>query len=97
MRLMKGDSISSWIPFHLQLFTEKPLKLLMEEAGFTDIRIYGYNPTSWLPLSLMQWKNKNQPTSKLGPPTWLSWMCYPIGWLAAKLGIGEELVGIGRL
>jgi len=38
----------------------------MEEAGFTDIRIYGYNPTSWLPLSLMQLWNKKQPALKLG-------------------------------
>ncbi len=66
MRLMKGNSISSWIPFHLQLFTRKSLIQLMEEAGFTDIRIYGYNPISWLPLSLMQLWNKKQPASKLG-------------------------------
>jgi len=33
----------------------------------------------------------------LGHPTWLSLLCYPIGWLAVKVGVGEELVGIGRL
>ena len=95
IRLMKGNSISSWIPFHLQLFTHKSLRQLMEETGSTDIRIYGYNPTSWLPLSFMQLWNRKQPTLKLGHPTWLSLVCYPIDWLAAKLGIGEELVGIG--
>ncbi len=98
IRLMKGNSISSWIPFHMQLFTPTSLRRLMEEAGFTDIDIYGYNPTSWLPLSLMQLrkrnKNKKQPTLKLNIPVWLSLVCYPVGWLAAKVGIGEELVGI---
>lgn len=96
MRFMKGVSISSWIPFHLQLFTKKALRHLMEEAGFTDIQIYNYNPPSWLPLSLVQlWKRK-QPTLKLGHPAgaWLRWGVHPIGWLAAKLGIGEELIGI---
>ena len=96
MRLMKGNSISAWIPFHLQLFTRKSLKRLLDEAGFVDVRIYEYNPTSWLPLSIMQWKNRKQPTVKYDHPAWVALACYPIGWLASKeWGLGEELVGIG--
>ena len=105
MRLMKGNSISAWIPFHLQLFTRKSLRRLLKEAGFNPqisqitrinpIRIYEYNPTSWLPLSIMQWKNRRQTTMKLNPPHWLTLVCYPIGWLAVKFGMGEELVGVG--
>lgn len=95
MRLMKGNSISSWIPFHLQLFTYKSLRWLLEEAGFTDIKIYGYYPTSWLPLSFVQLRNKKQPTLELGHPTWLSLVCYPIGWIANKVGLAEELIGAG--
>ena len=95
MRFMKGNSISAWIPFHLQLFTRKSLRQLLKEAGFKDIRIYEYNPTSWLPLSIMQWKNQKQPSMKFNHPRWLSLACYPIGWLAANFGMGEELVGIG--
>jgi len=97
MRFMKGNSISAWIPFHLQLFTRKSLRRLLSEAGFKDIRIYEYNPTSWLPLSIMQWKNQKQSAMKFNHPHWLAGACYPIGWLAAKFGMGEELVGIGRL
>ena len=96
MRLMKGNSISAWIPFHLQLFTRKSLRRLLEDAGFKDIRIYEYNPTSWLPLSIMQWKNRKQATAKYNHSPLLALACYPIGWLAAKFGMGEELVGIGR-
>ena len=95
MRLLKGNSISAWIPFHLQLFTRKSLKRLLEEAGFKDVRIYEYNPTSWLPLSIMQWKNRNQATAKYNYPSWLTWVCYPMGWLAGKVGFGEELVAVG--
>jgi SAM-dependent methyltransferase len=105
MRFMKGNSISAWIPFHLQLFTRKSLRRLLEDAGFNPqisqisrinpIRIYYYNPTSWLPLSIMQWKNQKQPAMKFNHHRWLAVACYPIGWLAAKFGMGEELVGIG--
>jgi len=97
IRVMKGNSISAWIPFHLQLFTRKSLKRLLDETGFKNIRIYEYNPTSWLPLSVMQWKNQKQPSMKFNHPRWLALVCYPIGWLAEKFGMGEELVGIGKL
>jgi len=106
MRFMKGNSISAWIPFHLQLFTRKSLMRLLEDEGFNPqisqitrinpIRIYEYNPTSWLPLSIMQWKNQKQPSMKFNHPRWLNLACYPIGWLATKFGMGEELVGIGK-
>ncbi len=95
MRIMKGGSISSWIPFHLSLFTRNSLKWLTEDAGFKDIHIYGYYPTSWLPLSFVQWKNKKQLASGFDYPFWLDFVGYPVGWLAAKLGLAEELVGTG--
>jgi SAM-dependent methyltransferase len=94
IRIMKGNSISAWIPFHLQLFTYKSLGRLIEDAGFKQMKIYGYNPTSWLPLSLLQWRNKDHFNLKYGHPSWLNLLCYPIGWLAAKLWIGEELIAI---
>ena len=97
MRLMKGNSISAWIPFHLQLFTPKSLKRLLKEAGFTEVRIYEHNPISWLPLSIIQRKNRKQPTVKYENPAWAAPACYPVGWLASKLGMGEELVGIGKI
>lgn len=96
MQLLKGNSISAWIPFHLQLFTRRSLRRLLEEAGFKDIRIYEYNPTSWLPLSIMQQKSMGCSAAKYICPRWLAWACYPIGWLAAKFGMGEELVGVAR-
>ena len=96
-RLMKGNSISAWIPFHLQLFTRKSLRQLLAKAGFVDIRTYMYTPASWLPLSLMQWKDRKKPIVKSMPYSWLNLACYPIGLIAAKTGMGEELVAIGRM
>jgi 2-polyprenyl-3-methyl-5-hydroxy-6-metoxy-1,4-benzoquinol methylase len=95
MRLMIGYSISAWIPFHLQLFTRKSLRRLLNESGFKDVHIHEYNPTSWLPLSIIQWRNQKRATAKYNYSRWLSLACYPIGWLAAKFGMGEELVGVG--
>ena len=97
MRLMKGNSISSWIPFHLQLFTHRSLRMLLEQAGLCDIRIHNYYPHTWLPLSLVQWKNSRNNINLLKHdcPTWLVLGCYPIGWLASKVGVAEEIIGIG--
>lgn len=95
MRFLKGNSISVWIPFHLQLFTHKSLRRLIEDAGLRDVRIYGYTPMSWLPLSIVQWQNRNKFISRSrykNIPFWMTVVCLPIGWLAAKLGMSEELV-----
>ena len=97
MRFMKGNSISAWIPFHLQLFTSKSLRRLLIEAGFNEVHIYQYCPTSWLPLSIMQWRTKEQARAKYAHSRGLALICYPIVWLAAKLGMGEEVIGIGQV
>lgn len=94
-RFLKGDSISSWIPFHLQLFTRKSLKRTLVEAGFQRLRIYGYYPSSWLPLSLMQRKMRKEKKKGLLPPGWLTLACYPFGWALSKTPLAEELVAIG--
>ncbi len=95
MRIMKGDSISSWIPFHLQLFTPGSLGRLMSGANFKNIQIYNFSPNTWLALSIMQRYNRKK-AKQVSPPAWLVWTTYPLGWLASKFGIGEELIGIGQ-
>jgi len=95
MRIMKGDSISSWIPFHLQLFTRGSLERLLHEANFKNIRIYNFSPNNWLALSIMQRRNRNK-TKQLSPSKWLVLTTYPLSWLAGKFGMGEELIGTGR-
>ena len=95
LRLMKNYSISSWIPFHLQLFTKRSVTKLLTDAGYSNIEIIGYYPLSWLPLSLMQWRYKENVFLKKHP-SWLNAICYPVGWLASKLGLAEELVVIAK-
>jgi ubiquinone/menaquinone biosynthesis C-methylase UbiE len=93
--LMRGNSISSWIPFHLQLFTKKSLCYVMKKAGFSDTKVYGYYPISWLPLSICQWKSKKNETAVPIIPSWLTIACYPFGVAAKALGLAEELVCVG--
>ena len=95
MRFMKGYSISSWIPFHLQLFTKRSMTKLLSDAGFENIQLHGYWPYSWLPLSLMQWRRKINACQN-GYPKWMELVCHPISYLAAKLGLAEELVAIAQ-
>ena len=95
MRFMKRFSVSSWIPFHLQLFTKHSVTKLLTDAGYSNIEIMGYYPLSWLPLSLMQrWYKENVFLKKY--PIWLNAICYPVGWLSIKLGLAEELVVIAK-
>ena len=96
MRFMKGNSISSWIPFHLQLFTRGSLKYVMEEAKLRDIRIYEYYPYTWLPLSFVQWKRRNSHQGvNFIYSRYINLVFYPVGLLCSKIGLGEELVGVG--
>jgi SAM-dependent methyltransferase len=96
IRAMKGRSISSWIPFHLQLFTRNSLATLLRESGFEVVEIRGYSPLHWLPMSIMQlfgWNANGRARRLLSV---LIVACAPMGWLAAKVGMAEELIGIGK-
>jgi len=96
IRIMKGNSICSWIPFHLQLFTRKSLIRLCSETGFRNAKIYGYYPVPWLSSSLNQWlENKNIKKVKIRNRN-LEILFRPIGWVASKIGLAEELVAMLR-
>jgi len=90
MRVFKGNSVSSWIPFHLNLFSTKSLANLLRKNNFSQVRIRGYCPLTWLPISIVQSGFGSIQRSK-----WLNILCYPFGWLFCRIGMAEELVGIG--
>lgn len=96
VRVFKGGSISSWMPFHLQLFTRKSLKKMLEDCGFKNVNIYGYNPPTWIPMSIVQafYDMENPDLSRY--PKWLGKALLPIGWLFVCLGLPEELMAIGE-
>ena len=96
MRFLKGGSISSWIPFHLQLFTHRSLRLLLKETCFTNIHIYGYYPTTWFPLSIRQVFGKRFIEGKdFLSSAMIVYLLFPLGWILSKFRLAEELIGIG--
>ncbi|HXN06924.1 MAG TPA: class I SAM-dependent methyltransferase [Nitrospiria bacterium] len=96
MRVLKGGSISSWMPFHLQLFTRKSLKKLLEDCGFKKIKIYGYNPPTWIPMSMVQIFYNMENPDLTRYPKWIAKVLLPVGWLLVFLGLPEELMATGE-
>jgi SAM-dependent methyltransferase len=93
VRFLGRYSISSWIPYHLTLFTPKSLKMLCAQAGFNDVHLSGWVPTSWPPLSIMQliWKRRTWLRSPL-VPGWLAYCFRPLGIVRWPLFLAEEIV-----
>jgi SAM-dependent methyltransferase len=95
LRLLRGGSISSWIPFHLTLFSRPGLKALLERAGFANVRLSSYSPPDWISLSVAQEARRRGASREA--QTHLSraagLIARPIGWLSTAVGAGEELIG----
>ncbi|MFH1708612.1 MAG: methyltransferase domain-containing protein [Planctomycetota bacterium] len=95
-RLLRGGSISAWIPFHLQLFTRATLRRLLHEVGFARVTVRGHTPASWIPLSIIQVRGRGGRLVRGGYPGWLKAMCRPLAWLARSLSMAEELVAVAE-
>lgn len=54
VRVLRGRSQNSWLPFHLQLFSRKGLSLLLKRAGFESVSLHGYSPPSWWAITARQ-------------------------------------------
>jgi SAM-dependent methyltransferase len=93
LRLLGRYSISSWIPFHLTLFTPKAMGILCRQAGLPQVRVLGYVPASWPALTLMQLLRKDNAWLR-SPlyPRWFGVLFYPLGMVRWPLMLAEELV-----
>jgi len=47
VRFLRGRSVSSWIPYHLQLFSRRGVEALLRRAGFSNVRTRFYSPLAW--------------------------------------------------
>ncbi len=94
VRLCHEGSISSWVPFHLTLFSIAGLRRLFERAGMPEIRIDHYTPISWLHGSVQQTLAlRGWSPAAAGSVSRLLGPAYrPIGWLANRLRMGDELI-----
>lgn len=90
-----------WLPFHLNFFDPKTLRLAMERAGLASTECKVFSPVgSWMhsqrqlllspgfdlrPISLLDRAIRN---------SW--WLNYPGETVAQWIGLGEEVIGTGR-
>ncbi len=97
IRLLGKYSYSAWAPFHLHLFTVSALERILLDAGFSSVEILQFSPHSWIPGSF---KLLLGITDRISLPyifeRCLMIMFLPIGYVASKIGWGEELVAIAR-
>lgn len=98
MRLLGRYSNNSWIPFHLSLFTRPTLRRMLIEAGFKHVDIWSYTPMHALPFTLRQALGRRGDERSWRRLRWPLYVAlFPVGWLADRLGIGEELIAVARM
>jgi len=95
LKIFRQDSVVSWIPFHLQLFTRESLKDALSTAGFSRNRVCGHNQSGWLALSLAQRRSRGRRKAALNAGHCAKYLCRALGFAAGKFGLSEELAAAG--
>lgn len=99
LQLMGKYSISSWVPFHINLFTPSCLRALAAGVGF-KAEVAGLSYCHWVMLSVRQWRFCSQPNYDETEFDWLDRFVLagaaPLWWLFAKKWQGEELMLIAH-
>lgn len=94
--LMGKYAYSALVPLHLNLFTVSTLERVLLEAGFRSVEILHFCPYSWIPESLKLVLGIHT----LSPPRLvdrgLMLLLSPTGYVASRVGLGEELVAISQ-
>jgi SAM-dependent methyltransferase len=98
LRWAKQYSVSSWIPFHVNLFTATTLGTLLEETDYGEIAVHHNTPLAWLWLTLKQLLARGRPVrAQLSlAERAASLLLGPVAWTANLARRGEELVVFAR-
>jgi ubiquinone/menaquinone biosynthesis C-methylase UbiE len=99
MQILGKYSISSWVPFHLNLFTPICLKILAREAGFSS-SVRGIADPHMVMQSVRQWRHRDRQNYNETAMDWIDRVvragAAPLSWLLNKVWQGEELILIAR-
>ena len=100
-RLFGRYSYVYWMPFHVSLFTPETLPLAMKRAGFLDVQCFTFTPIgSWTStqrqILLRPGFNRRPPSGLDRALQRISLFNYPGETIAQWLGMGEEVIGVGR-
>jgi SAM-dependent methyltransferase len=100
-RLTGRYSAVYWMPFHLNLFSQRTLERTLYACGLVNIQC-----KSFAPIGSWAWTQRQlilKPGFNRRPRTWLDQIIgylkivnYPGETLAQWLGVGEELIGTGQ-
>jgi len=88
-------SVSSWVPFHLNLFTRRAMLTILRQAGFAGIvNFAGCTPITWLYGCLKLFFANRSLTSGMSAAEKViaGLMLTPISWMLNFVGLAEELV-----
>ena len=96
MRLIKGYSINSWIPFHVVLYSPETLRNLLSKAGFADVRTFSHTPPALLLSSASQLLGREKAIDLGLAGQILSASVLPESLVMSLLPCGEEVVGIAK-
>jgi len=96
VRLLRGFSINSWIPFHVVLYSPATLKATLGHAGFKKARILTHAPPHLLISTLSQVIGKDSGClTDFGRFTYLLWaFALPASYILNFLPFGEEIVAV---
>jgi SAM-dependent methyltransferase len=102
VRLFGRCSYVYWMPFHLNLFTRKTLRLALERSGFTGVCCFTFSPIgSW---TFTQRQALLRPGFAHGSPSRLdrllqrfSLLNYPGEVISQWFGMGEEIVATAAI
>ena len=97
MKIFGKYASQSWIPFHINLFDPKTLKILLEKTWFHDIRICTNPIPWWWILSFRQWRrtiNTSRWVTNFSQNIFhkvFQVIFYPILWILSIPLYGEEI------
>ncbi|HEX4600815.1 MAG TPA: class I SAM-dependent methyltransferase [Gemmatimonadales bacterium] len=94
----KQYSVSSWIPFHVNLFTAGAMRQLLMDTGYDRIAVHHNTPLAWLWLTVKQLVARGRPVRAQLTlvERAASILLGPLAWIANLAGRGEELVVFAR-
>jgi SAM-dependent methyltransferase len=98
LRVLRAGSVSSWVPFHLTLFSTTGMRALLNRAGLEPVELRQYSPIDWLSQSVSQ----TLELGGVGPARAAAIgrasapLLRPLSLVGPRFGVGEELIATAR-
>jgi SAM-dependent methyltransferase len=94
-RLFGRYNVNSWVPFHINFFTNATARRALLMGGFSHCTIRTNSHSGYLPLTVRQFLNRHHSSFSTEDLGWLSTLYFvysPAKLVLDALGLGEELI-----